>query len=248
MSAVMSGAVSSATHSVEIAAIREHCRHLRLPTVGAQCERLAEETLRQKHTPLHFLDALLTAELDERERSTVERRTREAHLPRVKTLEEFDFAKAPLLSATQIMSLAEGGYLQRSEPVMLRLHLGVQVHVSRGLLGEGRRVDDVHERLDVDVELDRRLRRRTDVRKEEARAADDRHAEEVRERTLRVHVDPVVGGVGDRGVGAVDLAVRIRVGREVGMIQDVVPPHRDLTHPDPLVFDEPPPQAAGEVV
>lgn len=107
-----------AVHAVEIAAIREHCRHLRLPTVAAQCESLAEEALRHNHTPLHFLDALLTAELEERERSTVERRTREAHLPRVKTMEEFDFAKAPSLSATQMMTLAEGGYLQRSEPVI----------------------------------------------------------------------------------------------------------------------------------
>jgi DNA replication protein DnaC len=128
------GQANGVGYAVEIAAIREHCRHLRLPTVGAQCDRLAEESIRQNQTPLRFLDALLAAELEERERSTVERRTREAHLPRVKTLEEFDFSKAPSISATQIMSLAEGGYLERSEPVIFLGDCGTgKTHLATGL-------------------------------------------------------------------------------------------------------------------
>ena len=35
----------------------------------------------------------------------------------MKTLEEFDFAQAPRIPAAKIRELAEGGYIERSEPV-----------------------------------------------------------------------------------------------------------------------------------
>jgi len=42
-----------------------------------------------------------------------------AHLPRLKTLEEFDFAQAQQISAARIRELAEGGYIERKEPIVL---------------------------------------------------------------------------------------------------------------------------------
>src|SRR5438270_13465912 len=93
------------------ATIREHCRLLRLPTVAAQCDPLSQEAVRTRQSHLRYLEALLAAEREERERTTVANRLKEAHLPRLKTLEEFDFAKATHLSATQILHLAQGGYL-----------------------------------------------------------------------------------------------------------------------------------------
>jgi hypothetical protein len=36
----------------------------------------------------------------------------------LKTLEEFDFGKAPQIPAAKIRELAEGGYIERSEPVV----------------------------------------------------------------------------------------------------------------------------------
>src|SRR5258706_3941791 len=91
------GAMSLIPLSLEVAAIREHCKALRLPTLAACCERVSEEAIRERHTHLHFLDALLEAELEERQVRAVARRLAEAHLPRVKTLEEFDFTKAASL-------------------------------------------------------------------------------------------------------------------------------------------------------
>jgi DNA replication protein DnaC len=98
--------------------VRNHCRYLHLPTVSAQCETLAVEAGRSGQDHLSYLAALLDAERDDREGRTVERRLREAHLPRMKTMEEFDFTKAPHLSPTQIMSLARGRYLTNKEPVI----------------------------------------------------------------------------------------------------------------------------------
>ena len=68
--------------SLEVAAIQEHCKPLRLPTIAESCERLADEAIRERHTHLHFLDALLEAELEERQGKTIARRLQEAHLPR----------------------------------------------------------------------------------------------------------------------------------------------------------------------
>jgi DNA replication protein DnaC len=86
--------------------------------VAGQCARLAEAAERERQPYLGYLEALLAAEVEERERRAVERRLKEARLPRVKTLDEFDFAQAPAVSAVQLQTLAEGGYIDRAEPVV----------------------------------------------------------------------------------------------------------------------------------
>src|SRR5256712_11002861 len=45
-------------------------------------------------------------------------RIKDAHLPRVKTLDEFDFRKAPMVSPSRMSELAEGGYIERAEPIV----------------------------------------------------------------------------------------------------------------------------------
>jgi DNA replication protein DnaC len=126
--------MSSSTQSLEVAVIAEHCKLLHLPAVAAGCERLAEEAVRERHTHLHYLDVLLEGELDERSGRAVARHLQEAHLPRMKTLEEFDFSKAASLSASQILSLAEGGYLERKEPVLFLGDCGTgKTHLATGL-------------------------------------------------------------------------------------------------------------------
>src|SRR5213594_901894 len=104
--------------AAEQATIRQHCKLLRLPTLGLQFVKLSEEAVRQKQTHTRYLEALLRAELEEREQLAVQRRIWEAHLPRVKTMEEFDFSQAPQISAGQVLELAEGGYISRAEPLI----------------------------------------------------------------------------------------------------------------------------------
>src|ERR1044072_4973642 len=62
--------------------------------------------------------ALLLAEVEERERNTIERRLRDAHLPRLKTLEEFDYTQSPTVTAAKMRDLAEGGYMDCAETVL----------------------------------------------------------------------------------------------------------------------------------
>ncbi len=119
---------------VEQATIRQHCKLLRMPTMGAQFAKLAEEAIQQKQTHLRYLEALLRAEVEEREQRAIQRRLVEAHLPRVKTLEEFDFSQAPKISANQVHQLAEGDYIARAEPVIFLGEAGTgKTHLATGL-------------------------------------------------------------------------------------------------------------------
>jgi DNA replication protein DnaC len=116
------------------AAIRQHCKVLHLPTVADQCGPLSAQAVRESHTHLGYLDALLAAEVDERERHAIARRLKEAHLPRLKTLDEFDFSRASTVSATQIRTLADGDYIARTEPVVLIGDCGTgKTHLLTGL-------------------------------------------------------------------------------------------------------------------
>ncbi len=116
------------------ATIRQHCKVLHLPTVADQCSTLGAQAAREGHTHLGYLDALLAAEVDERERHAVARRLKEAHLPRLKTLDEFDFSRASTVSATQIRTRADGDYIARTEPVVLIGDCGTgKTHLLTGL-------------------------------------------------------------------------------------------------------------------
>ena len=116
------------------ATIRQQCKMLRMPAVSSQFARLAEQAVRERQTHAGYLEALLSTEIEERERNTVERRIRDAHLPRIKTLEEFDFAQSPKISAMQMQELAQGGYIERAEPIILIGDCGTgKTHLLSGL-------------------------------------------------------------------------------------------------------------------
>jgi DNA replication protein DnaC len=126
--------MKSSIDNVEQAAVTQQCRALRLPAVADQCASLAEEAIKQRLTYLRYLEALLATELEERERNTIAHRIKDAHLPRMKTLDEFDFSKAPQIQATKIHELAQGGYIDRAEPVILIGECGTgKTHLLTGL-------------------------------------------------------------------------------------------------------------------
>jgi DNA replication protein DnaC len=87
--------MSTASTALEVATVRQQCKVLHLPSIAAQCSQLAEQAVRERRTHLGYLEALLQAELEDREQRLIERRIQEARLPRMKTLGEFDFAQCP---------------------------------------------------------------------------------------------------------------------------------------------------------
>jgi len=118
--------------ALEAATIRQQCKVLRMPTIAAQCTQLAEQAVRERRTHLGYLEALLQAELEEREQRLIERRIREARLPRMKTLEEFE--RNPKVSAQQIHELAKGDYIAKAEPIIFIGDSGTgKTHLLTGL-------------------------------------------------------------------------------------------------------------------
>jgi DNA replication protein DnaC len=124
----------SAPAELQEATIKQQCKALRMPAVASQFARLAEQAVRERQTHAGYLEALLAAEIEERERNTVERRIREAHLPRIKTLDEFDFSQSPKVSAVQMHELAQGGYIEKAEPIIFIGDCGTgKTHLLSGL-------------------------------------------------------------------------------------------------------------------
>jgi len=124
----------SAAKPVQQAAILQYARQLHLPTLGDQFAGLAEEAAKEKQSHLSYLEALLEAEVEERDRKTVTRRIQEAHFPAVKTLEEFDFESAPHIPAAVVRKLSEGDYLMRKEPAIFIGETGTgKTHLATGL-------------------------------------------------------------------------------------------------------------------
>jgi DNA replication protein DnaC len=126
--------MKSQTESLEYASVRQYCKAVRMPAVGANFVSLAEQAVKENHSHIRYLEALLAAECEERDRHAIGNRIRDAQLPRMKALEEFDFTQAPQIPAARIRELAEGGYIARSEPVVLIGDCGTgKSHLATGL-------------------------------------------------------------------------------------------------------------------
>jgi DNA replication protein DnaC len=126
--------VKPEAQALEIASVQQYCRAARLPAVAANFVRLAEQAAKEGRTHVRYLEALLQVECEERDRHAVENRVRDAQFPRVKTLDDFDYSKTPLVPAARIRELAEGGYIDRSEPVVLIGDSGTgKTHLATGL-------------------------------------------------------------------------------------------------------------------
>lgn len=116
------------------ATIKQYCKSLRMPMIASQFSAVAEQAVRENKSHIGYLEALLAAEIEERERNTIDRRIKEAHLPRVKTLEEFDYTQSPMVSAAKMLELAEGGYIDRAEPILFIGECGTgETHLLSGL-------------------------------------------------------------------------------------------------------------------
>lgn len=120
--------------SAALSVIAALCRALKLPTVARESEHLAGESERQGRSHLEFLQELLQAEVDERGQRRAARRILEAGLPLQKTLEGFDFRRCPAIPETRVRLLADGGYIQRAETVLLVGDPGTgKTHLAIGL-------------------------------------------------------------------------------------------------------------------
>ena len=117
--------------------LRHHLKALRLPTVGAECEKVATQAAADNADHLSFLLRLVELELLEREKRSAERRLKAARMPTVKTLDAFDFTARPSVNKMLIAELARCAYIDKRENVLLVGNPGTgKTHLATALAAE----------------------------------------------------------------------------------------------------------------
>jgi DNA replication protein DnaC len=99
--------------------LKHHLKALKLPTMTAECEKVAARCARENVDHLGFLLQLCELELLERERRAAARRLKAAKRPVPKAPDTFDFAAAPSVNKPMILELMECEYIDRRENVIL---------------------------------------------------------------------------------------------------------------------------------
>jgi len=92
---------------------------LKLARVADCLDTIAAEAATDKVTYLEFLDRLLTAEVAARAERDIAMKTKLAHFPFVKTLDQFDFAAQPSVGERQVRELATGRFIAHGENCLL---------------------------------------------------------------------------------------------------------------------------------
>jgi len=125
--------------------LKHHLKQLKLPTMLAECEKIAARAAKDNLDHLAFLLQLCELELIDRERRAAERRLKAAKFPAHKTLETFDFKARPSINKPLLLELAKGDYLDRRENIILvgpsgtgKSHLAIALGIAA--CAQGKRV------------------------------------------------------------------------------------------------------------
>ena len=114
--------------------IQHLVKRLRLPAMGRQYKKLAQEATKENRPYEDFLLSLLELEVAQREDNTQKRLIAQARFPYLRTLDQFDFSTIPSVNKAMVLELAKGEYLAKNENVALVGNMGTgKTHVAIGL-------------------------------------------------------------------------------------------------------------------
>jgi DNA replication protein DnaC len=99
--------------------LAHHLKVLRLPTILAECEKVAARCAADNIDHLGFLLQLCELELLERERKSAVRRLKAANFPNHKTLDGFDFSAQPSVNKVLVSELMRCEYIGKRETILL---------------------------------------------------------------------------------------------------------------------------------
>ncbi len=111
-----------------------YLRQLRLPAFAHNYRKFAEDAARGNLAYDRYLLALAEQEVAQRERHRQTRRIQAARFPTLKELADFDFSCVPSLNKQRVLELAQGGYLEKAEAILMVGNPGLgKTHVATGL-------------------------------------------------------------------------------------------------------------------
>jgi DNA replication protein DnaC len=145
--------------------VQSHLARLRLNRLPDCLDRIAEEAIKQGATYIEFLDRLLAAEIAARAERDIAMKTKLAHFPVLKTLDEFDFAFQPSIEERQVRELATLRFVAQAENLLLlgppgtgKTHLAIalgMLAISQGISVYFLTVADLLDMLHRDAKEDR---------------------------------------------------------------------------------------------
>jgi DNA replication protein DnaC len=117
--------------------LKHHLKALKLSTILAECEKVAQRCAKENVDHLGFLFQLCELELLDRERRAAARRLKAARFPTLKSLDGFDFTAAPTVNKPLILELMTCDYIERRENVLLIGGSGTgKTHLATALAAE----------------------------------------------------------------------------------------------------------------
>jgi len=100
--------------------LRSNLKQLRLPTVGAEFEKLAREASTANESFEQYLLRLTELEVAARSANAVQTRVKNAGFPMVKDFDTFDFTAVPALNKPKVLELARGEWIgERSNACLI---------------------------------------------------------------------------------------------------------------------------------
>jgi len=122
--------MSANTHML----LRSNLKQLRLPTIGAEFEKLAREAAAANEGYEQYLLRLTELEVAARASNAVQARIRAAGFPVPKDFDTFDFTAVPHLSKPKVLELARGEWIEKRSNVCLLGSPGTgKTHVATAL-------------------------------------------------------------------------------------------------------------------
>ena len=123
--------------------LKHHLKQFKLPTMLAECEKIAARAAKDRLDHLAFLLQLCELELIDRARWAAERRLKAAKFPSHKTLETFDFKARPSVNKPLLLELAKGDYLDKRKNILIirpsgtgKSHMAISLAITACSLGK----------------------------------------------------------------------------------------------------------------
>ena len=119
------------------ARVQSHLNRLKLMRMAECLDPVAQEAAKHDWTYLEFLDHLLEAEVSARYERDVAMKTKLAHFPFIKTLDQFDLSFQPSINERQVRELATLRFVANGENVLFlgppgvgKTHLAIALGVA----------------------------------------------------------------------------------------------------------------------